>query len=299
MSSVSRSCALVCFAMIIVAQPFPLEAQSVPPASCSFQYFPVPSSTFTIVSGINDFGSIVGQANLGNVPKGFIRWANGGLTFVKVPNSQGMGLNARNNKGVSVGGYTLKGDPGTPEDPGNPVNRAFLMKGSTFTTILPPKSKDGTFARGINKFGTVVGSYLDVRLQAHGFRLWSSGSYDELKFPGAVNTAPWAINDNGFIVGSYNATGQNVGFIFRNGSWASLAYPDPATHDTFLVGISNAGTIVGQFERNDLSVGYFLYRNGAFETVDGGVAGISPNGTIVGASSDSNGVGHIFTATCK
>jgi hypothetical protein len=274
------------------------QAKDVPPASCTFQYFPVPSSVFTSVNGINDFGTIVGQANSATAARGFIRYANGGVTYVKIANSQGMNLNARNNDGVSVGGYTLKGDPGTPENPGNPVQRAFVMRGSTFTTILPPKSRDGTFALGIDKYHTIVGWYNDVQFHAHGFRLWSNGSFDELDFPKSVGTAPAAINDNGFIVGNYNNNGTIIGFIFHNGEWASLSYPDPNTTDTSLVGISKAGVIVGQFELHDLSTGGFIYENGAFKRLDG-VTGISQDGTIVGATTDANGVGRIFTARCK
>jgi uncharacterized membrane protein len=209
-----------------------------------------------------------------------------------------MNFSARNNNGVTLGGYTLKGDQGTPEDPGNPTPRAFVMRGSAFTTILPPKSTDGTFALGINKYDTIVGWYLDAKLQAHGFRLWSNGSYDELQFPNFINTEPAAINDHGFIVGNYDDNGKNVGFIFHNGEWASLAYPGSDIIATSLVGISNAGVIAGQFERSDLSAGSFIYQNGVFKTLDG-VAAISPNGTIVGESTDANGVGHIFTARCK
>jgi hypothetical protein len=275
-----------------------LHGQTVQPAQCTFQYFPLPSSVFTSVNGINDFGTIVGQANSATEARGFIRYSNGGVTYVKIPNSQGMNLNARSNTGNSVGGYTLKGDPGTPENPGNPVQRAFVMRGSTFTTILPPKSKDGTFALGINKFDTIVGWYNDTQFHAHGFRLWSNGSFDELNFPQSVGTAPAAINDNGFIVGNHNDNGTIIGFIFHNGDWASLAYPAPDTTDTSLVGISKAGVIVGQFELSDLSTGGFIYENGAFKRLDG-VTGISQDGTIVGENTDANGVGRIFTAKCK
>lgn len=287
---------LQCLAITVLA--LSLQGQTLQPADCTFQYFPLPSSVFTLVNGINDFGTIVGQANSATEARGFIRYSNGGITYVKIPNSQGMGFNARNNNGVSIGGYTLKGDPGTPEDPGNPVQRAFVMRGSTFTTILPPKSRDGTFTQGINKYDTVVGYYIDPQFRAHGFRLWSNGSYDELTFPESVWTQPAAINDNGFIVGNYNVNGTLIGFIFHNGEWASLAYPDPNTTATFLLGISKTGVIVGAFELSDLSSGSFIYENGVFKTLDG-VSGISQDGTVVGVNSDSNGVGQMFTAKCK
>lgn len=284
--------------LVVAALALSLQGQTVQPADCTFQYFPLPSSVFTLVNGINDFGTIVGQANSATEARGFIRYSNGGVTYVKIPNSQGMGFNARNNNGVSVGGYTLKGDPGTPEDPRNPVQRAFVMRGSTFTTIRAPKATDGTSASGINKYDTIVGWYLDAQLNAHGFRFWRNGSFDELDFPNFINTEPVAINDNGFIVGNYNENGTLIGFIFHNGEWASLAYPDPDTTATFLLGISKTGVIVGAFERSDLSSGSFIYENGVFKRLDG-VSGISQDGTIVGANSDSNGVGRMFTAKCK
>ena len=286
-------CLIVAAALVIC-----LQGQTVPPAECTFQYFPLPSTVFTSVNGINDFGTIVGQGNSATAARGFIRYSNGGVTFVKIPNSQEMSFNARNNHGTSVGAYSIKGDPGTPEDPGNPVPRAFVMRGSTFKTILPPKSQDGTFAQGINKYDTIVGWYNDAQFHAHGFRLWSNGSYDELTFPESVWTQPAAINDSGFIVGNYNVNGTLIGFIFHNGEWASLAYPDPNTTSTFLLGISESGVIVGAFELQDLSGGGFIYENGTFKRLDG-ASGISQDGTIVGANTDANGVGRIFTAKCK
>src|SRR5947199_9148260 len=94
----SRNAPSACRAVFVILMCSALHSQTVQPASCSYKLFPLPSSIFTMVDGINDFGTIVGQANSATAARGFIRYSNGGVTYVKIPNSQGMNLNARSNK---------------------------------------------------------------------------------------------------------------------------------------------------------------------------------------------------------
>jgi hypothetical protein len=102
-------------------------------------------------------------------------------------------------------------------------------------------------------------------------------------------------------VGSY---GNQHGFIFHNGTWATLDYPN--TSRTELLGISNAGVIVGLNHATQQGIS-FMYVNGKFKTINipnsflTNVAAISPNGLIAGTANmtgDQSGWSG-FTATCK
>jgi uncharacterized membrane protein len=75
--------------------------------------------------------------------------------------------------------------------------------GSQFTTIDDPNGVQGTFARGINLSGDIVGSYFDSAATSHGFLL-SQGRFTTIDDPSAVHgTLPGGINPQGDIVGSY------------------------------------------------------------------------------------------------
>jgi len=54
------------------------------------------------------------------------------------------------------------------------------------------------------------------------------------------------------------------GFIFHNGQWATLDYPN--AFDTQLIGITNAGKVIGYVQTNTFT-GYFLYENGTFKVI--------------------------------
>lgn len=124
------------------------------------------------------------------------------------------------------------------------------------------------FPSGINKWGTVIGEYLDPDLSnAHGFKRWSNGTTHTLDFPGAApnTTRPAGINDLGTVVGSYkDISGRDHGFILHKGQWATLDYPNAS--DTTLVGISNAGQIIGRAPLGGVWV-LFLYENSTFKVI--------------------------------
>ena len=106
-----------------------------------------------------------------------------------------------------------------------------------------------------------------------------------LNVPGAVSTFPYSINDAGIIVGSYISSVDNLehGFIYRpDGTFQTL--DNPLTSATRLVGINNAGQIVGV---NNVSPGSsystsgFLYTGGAFVALSyGAPVGINDAGAI-------------------
>src|SRR5436305_700308 len=87
-------------------------------------------------------------------------------------------------------------------------------------------------------------------------KIFKNGTTHKLDFPGVLVTQPNGINDNGTVVGSYlGADGSLHGFIFHNCQWATLDYPHAS--DTVLVGITNAGKIIGNAFKN-ISITPFL-----------------------------------------
>jgi virginiamycin B lyase len=268
-------------------------------ASCTFSTFglgvniPVLGPGFIAPAGINDFGTIVGAATPSNdqVPSvAFVRWANGGYSFPMGASSViPTALVDRNDKGTSIGSRG-----GVP----------ITLNGTTVKAIdfsgLGAQLQSVNGVTGINVWESIVGSY-NTSNAVNGFKRWSNGSLANLKFPGASSTFPSRINDHGTVVGSYFVGPSGVqlpenGFIYQSGQWATLNYPN-ATF-THLVGVSNAGVVVGNAVDTD---GGFFYENNTFKRIidpkgsPTNVFGISPKLGLIVGTSNSGG----FIATCK
>ena len=103
------------------------------------------------------------------------------------------------------------------------------------------------------------------------------------------------VNNLGDIVGDYwDGTGNDIGFIWHNGNFASLSYPGGSYTDPYA--INDSGDVVGDY---GIGSGFnaFLYQAGAFSTItvpgSGPGAtdafGINDTGDIVGDFYDPNG----------
>ena len=276
-------------------------------ASCAFKLFLLnpadPKNPTGYVQSVNDWGTVVGIANFGTSTKAFTRYPGGSLSYWRPSGAVSSGFIARNNNGVSAGWYT--------DSSGQ--SHAFLLKGSTLTPVVNPKAIPGsTVIHGINNWNSAVGTYNGADGKGHSFKRYSNGNLVDLpEYPYAIShwghsTTAMAINDSGVIVGSYadgtlirSGTKHVEGFIYRNGQWATLDYPDPNTTQTTLVGISNAGVIVGSAD-----FGPFLSANSTFKLIQVPnatytyVYAIAPAGLITGYAVLSDGL-HGFTATCR
>ena len=124
-----------------------------------YQILTVPSSTFSLATGINGAGLIVGvYEDLSGVLRGF---ANNGGTFSNVdfPGATGTQAIGVNDAGQIVGAYFDAAG----------VQHGFVSSGGTFTGIDFPGAT-GTAAAGINAAGDIVGVWSDAT-GSHGFRL--------------------------------------------------------------------------------------------------------------------------------
>jgi len=290
--SVLLTSATLCFCFL----PSPVKAQT--QASCTFSFFklavniPGLGPGFIAPSGVNDFGTVVGAAIPSNDQSSpdqvaFIRWANGGFSF-PLGTGNPSGLVHRNSQAISIGNFG-----GVP----------ILLKGTARMDIdftgLGSQVVSVNGVTGINRWGSIVGSY-NTSSAVIGFKRWSNGSFSKFRFPGSNSTFPTGINDSGAVVGSYFVGPPGVqlpqnGFIYHNGQWATLNYPNALF--TNLVGISNAGVIVGNATD---TVGGFLYENGVFKAIstpNGSsttVMDISPTQGLILGTANSGG----FVAKC-
>jgi len=278
-----------------------LAAQAQTQADCTFNFFSTMTQfkhqdgtpVFMQPLGINDFSTIVGYAIFGTSTgdSGLIRWANGGVTGVKGTSA----LVARNDHGTSVGyGLTL--------------GQAIVVNGTTITPIFLGMNKILDGVEGINRWGTIVGTYLDnsgFPSVKHGFKRWNNGTTHTLDFPGATPSSTTAdgINDNGTVVGQYADNKASLhGFIFHNGQWATLDYPQAVA--TNLIGITNDGKIIGKARVNSFDT-LFLYENGTFKvisvpnSVGPELLSLSPKQGLILGITDNGAGAPAFIAQCR
>jgi len=157
----------------------------------------------------------------------------------------------------------------------------------------------------INKWGTTVGAFTDSSGKRHGCRRFSDGKAIALDFSGAAQTEAFGINDNGTIVGYFsNTASPNLwrhGFIYNNGQWAKLDYPNSLLQ-TELTSNSDSNLIIGTTVKSSNATGSFLYKNGTFKNivmpnskVPTYANGVSPSKNLITGFSGYTG----FIATCK
>jgi uncharacterized membrane protein len=261
-------------------------------ASCTFHLFTLGSSAWSPViylNGVNDYGTVVGNADFGpNASprfRAFIRYSNGGTHYVVPTGAISSSFGGRNDAGITTGTYY---------DSSN-LSHPFLLNGSTMSPYPAPRNSG---LAGINKYVSVVGSAIDLNGVQHGFKHYKNGITTLLDYPGAKSTTAVGVNDSGVVVGWYvDTAGSENGFIYRTGKWAKLDYPN-STLTTELWGISNNGMIVGMTG----GPRSFMYSNGTFKLVSYNsspteVRAVAPGGLLAGRVKLSDGY-HGFVAAC-
>lgn len=289
---------LPCFVTISVLCAIftPCSAQT--KASCQFHSLTAPNgSSFGMMQGINDYGTVVGSAAKAGAPGQFVGatvYSSGGTSFYSVPNSYNTSFSKRNDSGIVVGAYT---DNNYPQN----NSHGIVLHGSTLVKINYPGAID-TALTGINKWGSIVG-YGQGSGTSTGFKM-VNGSYHKIAYPGfATSTMPQAISDTGVIVGMYDVYSPLThGFVYANGTYKKLDVPF-ANYGTYLYDVNASGVIVGDYLTSGPTQG-FIYKNGGFKTVNypgatqTTVWGINNKGIVVGNWSNLY-TGGAFTAVCQ
>jgi uncharacterized membrane protein len=124
----------------------------------------------------------------------------------------------------------------------------------TYTQIDYPEAEQ-TQALGVDAAGNIVGLYVDIGGNEHGFLL-SNGKFGTIDYPGSYYTHPSAINDKAQIVGyTFPA---NVGFIYDVTSQTFTSFSDPNASETEAYCINNEGVVGGGVLINNLTRGFTL-----------------------------------------
>jgi len=247
--------------------------------------FNAPDAVWTMPSGVNDAGVIVGEAYGPKFYGPFI-YSNGNFAIQNGPANTTQAFTAINNISAKLlVTYTF----GTTTPFPSSITSS-LVTGSGATPIVVPGSTN-TVTSGINTYGAIVGGYNlafdpSTYIETGSAFLFNNGTYTTISVPGSVFAAAAGINDQGQIVGSFtDSSGVFHGFIDVGGIITTLDVP--GAQATFLDGINNAGQIVGTYILNGQSYG-FLDVNGQFTLIDPGpkfqVEGLALNnvGEIVG-----------------
>jgi uncharacterized membrane protein len=220
---------LVSFAALV---PTAISQTSV---SVTYNYAPIsyPGAPVTNVSGINNSNVIVGSYyDPQYFVHGFIYRA-GKYTAVNFPGAVMTEVLGINDYSDIVGTY---------QTPGILNFHGFLLHNGVFTKINDPSAKIGTMAFGINKQGTIVGTFDNDQ----GF-VYQNGSYRTLDAPQLAGEAHQTqlngINNLGAIVGQVFTGGIWRGFWIANNQ---IHYVEAAgSVDSQANGINGHGDIAG------------------------------------------------------
>ncbi|KAB1070601.1 hypothetical protein [Methylobacterium soli] len=162
-----------------------------------------PGSSSTIISGINEDGTIFGSYSLKTDPQGNTHgFVNVGGTFstVDVPSATSTRLQGVTG-GVEFGSYT----------DASQHTHGFLLSGSMPVTIDVPNAIS-TSVTGLTSSGEVVGTYTDASNHSHGFTL-ENGVFQNIDYNGATSTSITGVNDAGQLVGNYTDSTGNHAFV--------------------------------------------------------------------------------------
>jgi uncharacterized membrane protein len=168
-----------------------------------FTQIDYPGASGTWARGINNAGDIVGSHFTGaGAERGFLS-KDGAFRNIHVPGSscEHVGM-AQDNGRVLAGSFCNDSD-------GMLYGFVRNRQGEFQTIHFPGTGLICTGARWINESGDVVGPYSKVKnpdecgtASTHGY-LMRDGKFVTIDPPGAVNTQPDAVNDDGQIVGVY------------------------------------------------------------------------------------------------
>jgi uncharacterized protein (TIGR03437 family) len=256
--------------------------------SQSYLYFTFdpPGSTYTLVSGMNNSGQMVGMYQDSAGWHSFLRSSDGvTYTTISVPGASQTNATGINNLGQVVGSYT----------DGSGWHAFLRAVDGAFTTFDAPEAFPYTQPAAINDRGEIVGTKLSAGPVTDGFLRSADGStYATISAPGASATFVQGIANDGEIVGWYvvgGSYGPQRGFARRvDGSYTAIEVPG-TTGATHVLAINNRGQVAGSSSGS----GFVRNADGTFVYLDKSPVAINDNGQVAGNYSDTGGY-HGFLA---
>jgi probable HAF family extracellular repeat protein len=174
----------------------------------------------------------------------------------------------------------------------------FLLRGSRLLQAINYGKADVTTPWSVTRDGRIVGTYDDHGYVVAGF-LYDDGVYTSFSDPNQLyKTSAYGINNNGYIVGSYDGYkyGEygSFGFLKVGDVYITLDYPLGQFTEAY--GINDAGVIVGRYgDTQSGPIHGFVYHDGSWKTVDYPsstgftmLTSINNNGEMVGLTDADN-----------
>jgi hypothetical protein len=189
--------------------------------------YPGAHDTWTL--GINGRQEIVGVfAGSDGVQRGF-HYAGGTYTKITCPFSRGFGLANVGPNAINDGG-TIVGDDGPA---------GFARSGGE---CVFPIRRNALYINAINNNGKAAATIVDAANTTHGqtlLPLSANENETQVDFPGAAATWLTGINDVDGLVGYYRYGtrffASTQGFVFTNGTFATLDYPGAFRTEPFAI----------------------------------------------------------------
>jgi hypothetical protein len=204
----------------------------------------------TVVTGINEKGTVVGDYELTNTvfpQHGFIRSVDGVVTTFDVPGSdrtEPVGINAAGeiagiywfDGNVRAGGFVRSADGDITTYPGVPVS--------------------------INAAGRIAGWSLLSPAVDQGFVRFPGGSIDSFVLPGEFNPPYMGINEAGFIFGNYLVLGPGSSRLLdyqvflRSPNGTMTLFGFPGSLYTVATSMNDSNVITGAYDQGRDSFGF-------------------------------------------
>jgi hypothetical protein len=253
--------------------------------------FDVPAATNTIPMAISQSGDIIGDSSAGI----FLRKHSGAFTILTFNHpSTPTAINAG-----WIAGYYSQNPLIGPPAPG------FVQSpDGIFTTVLPAGASN-VLPRAINTTAEVVGQYIDIGQQKHGFIWTPARGVSTFDVDGSIVTAIYAINPTGEFTGYYtNFRGveQYHGFL-RQPDGTVTTFDAPNAIGTVATAINARGQIAGWWSDQAYHIHGFVRDIDGHLTVadvpsatETLILGIDSKGDVAGTYSLADLVNHVFVS---
>jgi hypothetical protein len=121
-----------------------------------------------------------------------------------------------------------------------------VLKNGRYSTVEPRKNNETVQLMQISATGEIVGDSRAIGGKLFGFK-YRRGIFKPIIYPGADQTTPYGLNDNGVIVGSFLINGSEQScFALVGSEYLRVRFPG-AVQQMNCFDVNNTGQIVGGY----------------------------------------------------